>query len=169
MVSKPSQTFDWLVRLLSKSSQICVNNLSPLLVLLVTGVVVASLLGKVGEHGGKGLPADRVRLVLLAHIPAHGRELSNRLTKWNQTSIMRYVKAYLQKSTIGVSLVSGKSKSDNILDILEKRHLLGKRSWKFSSVTMNSTLLTLSGFSLLPGRISSTTSLSRVRTVEATA
>ena len=97
-----------------------VQNLSPLLVLLVTGVMVARLLCEVGKHGGQRLPADRVRLVLLAHIPAHGRELSNRLTKWNQTSIIRYVKAYLQKSTIGVSLVSGKSKSDNILDENQK-------------------------------------------------
>ena len=35
-----------------------VSNLSPLLVLLVTWVVVACLLGEVGEHGGQSLPVD---------------------------------------------------------------------------------------------------------------
>ena len=49
-----------------KNVVICykVSNLSPLLVLLVTRVVVARLLGEVGEHGGKSLPADIISLFI---------------------------------------------------------------------------------------------------------
>ena len=56
-----------------------VEPLTPLLELLVAGVVGPGLLGEVGEHGGQGLPAHGVAPLLALRIGADGGKLGDGL------------------------------------------------------------------------------------------